>query len=81
MFLPLDMDPDTISSHEAAYTVLGGLYGPYEIKIDEVLVRSTYRPNIAITRNYSGCRGRVYLAGDAAHQNIPTGGYGEWGGF
>lgn len=74
--LPLEQDPEAIGSHEAVYRVLGGLYDQYEIKIDEVLVRSTYRPNIAIAGAYSGLHGRVYLAGDAAHQNIPTGGYG-----
>jgi FAD-dependent monooxygenase len=56
--------------------VLGGLDQPYSIQIDEVLVRSTYRPSIAIARSYAGAKGRIYLAGDAAHQNIPTGGYG-----
>ena len=56
--------------------VLGGLKTPYKIQIDEILVRSTYRPSIAIARSYAGSKGRVYLAGDSAHQNIPTGGYG-----
>lgn len=56
--------------------VLGGLKKPYSIEIDEILVRSTYRPSIAIARSYAGSKGRIYLAGDAAHQNIPTGGYG-----
>jgi FAD-dependent monooxygenase len=76
--LPLQLheDPDTISSQDAVYTVLGGLHGKYPIKIDEILVRSTYRPSIAITRTYCGTHGRVFLAGDSAHQNIPTGGYG-----
>lgn len=77
LLLPMEVDSDTIGSEEAVYRALGGLHGPYPIAIDEVLVRSTYRPNIAIARNYSGFSGHVYLAGDAAHQNIPTGGYGE----
>ncbi|KAL2061490.1 hypothetical protein VTL71DRAFT_6867 [Oculimacula yallundae] len=76
LFLPLDQDPDTVSSQEAVETVLGGIHGRYEIKIDEVLVRSTYRPSIAIADNYSVPGGNIFLAGDAAHQNIPTGGYG-----
>ncbi|KIW90830.1 uncharacterized protein Z519_08613 [Cladophialophora bantiana CBS 173.52] len=76
LLLPMDQDCEGIGSEEAVYKALGALYGPYPIKIDEVLVRSTYRPNIAISRSYSGCNGHVYLAGDAAHQNIPTGGYG-----
>lgn len=61
---------------EVVATVLGGITGPYPIKIDEVLVRSTYRPYIAVARSYSGIHKRVFLAGDSAHQNVPTGGYG-----
>lgn len=75
-FLPLDTDTSAISSEEAVYTVLGGLNGKYEIKIDEILVRSTWRPSIAVARTWADQDLRVFLAGDAAHQNIPTGGYG-----
>ncbi|OQU94362.1 FAD binding domain-containing protein [Cladophialophora immunda] len=75
-FLPLETHPDTIDSYECVYSALGALNGRYEIKIDEILVRSTFRPNIAVARQYSGMNGKVYLAGDSAHQNIPTGGYG-----
>lgn len=39
-------------------------------------MRSTYRPSIAVARSFSGPKMRVFLAGDAAHQNVPTGGYG-----
>lgn len=73
----MDVDSDSIPSEDAVYRALGGIYEPYKIDIDEILVRSTYRPNIAISRAYSGAGGHVYLAGDAAHQNIPTGGYGK----
>jgi FAD-dependent monooxygenase len=76
LFLPLDMDESSVDSHEAVYKALGGLHGPYHIEIDEILVRSTYRPNIAMARRWISDHGRVFLAGDAAHQNIPTGGYG-----
>ncbi|EXJ79925.1 hypothetical protein A1O3_08210 [Capronia epimyces CBS 606.96] len=76
LFLPLDAEPDKIESHDAVYRALGGLHGPYPIEIDEVLVRSVWRPNIAVTRQWSSAGQRVHVAGDAAHQNIPTGGYG-----
>ncbi|KAL4801513.1 FAD binding domain-containing protein [Aspergillus unguis] len=78
LFLPLDAEPapEKIDSYDAVYRVLGGLYEPYQIKIDEILVRSTWRPNIAVARTWAGPQGRVFLAGDSAHQNIPTGGYG-----
>lgn len=74
--LPPGTDPSTISSEEAVYALLGGIGEPYKIKIDEILVRSTYRPSIAVARSFSGPKMRVFLAGDAAHQNVPTGGYG-----
>lgn len=70
------MDESSISSEDAIYTVLGGLHEPYKIKIDEVLVRSTFRPSIAVANSFASPEFRVFLAGDAAHQNIPTGGYG-----
>lgn len=76
LFLPADVDTDAIGSEEAVYRVLGGLYEGYPIKIDEILVRSVWRPNIAIARTWTSPHCRVSIAGDAAHQNIPTGGYG-----
>lgn len=77
LLLPINEDSEKITSEDAVYRALGGIHGPYPIQIDEVLVRSTYRPNIALARSYSGANGHVYLAGDASHQNIPTGGYGK----
>ncbi|KAJ2902437.1 hypothetical protein MKZ38_000566 [Zalerion maritima] len=74
--LPPDSDGSSISSEEAVWTVLGGMHEPYPIKIDEILVRSTYGPSIAVARNFAGPQLRVFFAGDSAHQNIPTGGYG-----
>jgi hypothetical protein len=76
LFLPLDTDTSNISSQDAVYTVLGGLNGKYEVEIDEILVRSVWRPSIAVARAWSSPKHRVFIAGDAAHQNIPTGGYG-----
>ncbi|EXJ71834.1 uncharacterized protein A1O5_04335 [Cladophialophora psammophila CBS 110553] len=76
MFLPLDADETQLDSHEAIYRTLGGSHQPYEIKIDEILVRSVWRPNIAVARQWAGASKRVFIAGDAAHQLIPTGGYG-----
>ncbi|KAH6980787.1 putative monooxygenase [Ilyonectria sp. MPI-CAGE-AT-0026] len=70
------VDESTITSEEAVYTVLGGVYEPYKIQIDEVLVRSTFQPSIAVANSFAGPELRLFLAGDAAHMNIPTGGYG-----
>jgi len=76
LFFSLEADHSSMSSEDVIYTVLGGMGGKYEIKIDQILVRSTYRPIIAVARSYTALNGRLFLAGDAAHQNIPTGGYG-----
>ncbi|EXJ60041.1 hypothetical protein A1O7_04190 [Cladophialophora yegresii CBS 114405] len=76
--LPLDFDTSTLDPKDTIYRVLGGSGPPCHIDIDEILVTSTWRPNICIAERYisRGGKGRVFLSGDAAHQNIPTGGYG-----
>ena len=76
LMLPLDVDTDKIESHEAIYRVLGSLNGSFQIKVDEILARSVWRPIIAVTRTWHSPNYKIFLAGDAAHQNIPTGGYG-----
>jgi FAD-dependent monooxygenase len=45
-----------------------------ELEIDRVLQHNLWRPQALVAERYG--RGRVWLAGDAAHQVIPTGGYG-----
>lgn len=40
----------------------------------EVLVANAWTPHLLVAESYG--TGRVFLAGDAAHQYIPTGGYG-----
>ena len=74
--LPLDYDTSTLDPEQAVYNVLGGSLAPYPIKIDEILLTSAWRPNICIAEKYISPGGRIFLSGDAAHQNIPTGGYG-----
>jgi FAD-dependent monooxygenase len=44
------------------------------VVIDALLETSVWRPNVLVADSYRG--GKVFLAGDAAHQVIPTGGYG-----
>jgi 2-polyprenyl-6-methoxyphenol hydroxylase-like FAD-dependent oxidoreductase len=40
----------------------------------EILLTSAWTPHLLVAERYAV--GRVFLAGDAAHQYIPTGGYG-----
>jgi len=44
------------------------------VAVDEVLEHTIWRPNVLVANSYGA--GRVFLAGDACHQVIPTGGYG-----
>ncbi|KAJ4154470.1 hypothetical protein NW754_001419 [Fusarium falciforme] len=76
--LPISLDTDwkSLDPKESVYKVLGGSHSPFPIEIDEVLVCSAWRPSIAIAQRYTSDSLRVLLVGDAAHQNIPTGGYG-----
>lgn len=40
----------------------------------EIIVANVWKPNLVVAKSYGS--GRVWLAGDSAHQVIPTGGYG-----
>lgn len=40
----------------------------------EILVANAWTSHLVVAQRYSG--GRIFIAGDAAHQYIPTGGYG-----
>lgn len=72
----LDIDVNTLDPEKAIQEVLGGSRGPYSIKVDKILVTSAWRPNICIADRFASTGQRVFLSGDAAHQNIPNGGYG-----
>ncbi|KAM6529404.1 hypothetical protein FALCPG4_007539 [Fusarium falciforme] len=76
--LPISLDTDwkSLDPKESVYKVLGGSQGPFPVTINKVLVCSAWRPSIAIAQRFASDSLRVFLVGDAAHQNIPTGGYG-----
>lgn len=44
------------------------------LDVDEVLQSSIWQPNVLVANRYRS--GRLFVAGDAAHEVIPTGGYG-----
>ncbi|KAJ4188376.1 hypothetical protein NW755_006534 [Fusarium falciforme] len=73
--LPISLDTDwkSLDPKESVYKVLGGWQGPSPVTIDKVLVCSAWRPSIAIAQRFALDSLRVFLVGDAAHQNIPTG--------
>lgn len=66
--LPPDTDEAAIDPKALVYCTLGG-----EFPV-EVLQANAWSPHLVVTSR-SGS-GRVWLAGDAVHQLIPTGGYG-----
>ncbi|KIY04203.1 uncharacterized protein Z520_00896 [Fonsecaea multimorphosa CBS 102226] len=70
--ISLDTDVSQIDPVEAVRNAIGGA----PLEIDEVLVSSTWRGTLAVADKYRSAKGRVFLAGDSVHQNIPTGGYG-----
>ncbi|KAH7121398.1 FAD binding domain-containing protein [Dactylonectria macrodidyma] len=73
----LDVDISKLDPYQTIYDVLGAATKvPYPVKVDEILVVSSWRPNICIAEKYTSAKSRVFLSGDSAHQNIPTGGYG-----
>jgi FAD-dependent monooxygenase len=75
--IALDVDHSKLDPYETIAEVLGGSTGiPYPVNVEEILVTSSWRPNICIADRYRSVGGRVFLSGDSAHQNIPTGGYG-----
>jgi FAD-dependent monooxygenase len=74
--VPVETDVSVLDPRTAIYKGLGTLDRPYPIDVDEILVTSSWRPNICLADRYISDKGRVFLSGDSAHQNIPTGGYG-----
>ena len=60
---------EDIDKHELLDTVCGR-----HLQIDEVLQSSVWHANVLVADRYR--LGRLFVAGDAAHEVIPTGGYG-----
>lgn len=61
-------DPDAVDPRQTLFDFLGA-------EVDcRIEVANPWKPHLLLADAYR--RGRVFLAGDAAHQYIPTGGYG-----
>jgi len=65
---PETRDPDSVDPKETLFKFAGR---PFQA---EILVANGWTPHLLLADSYR--RSRVFLAGDAAHQYIPTGGYG-----
>lgn len=68
--VPPDTDPNAIDPLTFIYTNLGGLGDSYPVKVDEVLVKSTWRFDLATADSFRSAKGRVFLAGDAGTTNF-----------
>ncbi len=66
--LPADANAEDIEPEELVRDFAGT-----DFEFD-VLVHNAWAPQLLLADSYS--HGRVFLAGDAAHQYVPTGGYG-----
>jgi len=68
--IPITMgqDPDKIDPYQLLYAALGR-----EIEAD-IHLSNAWQPQLGLAQTFGD--GRVWLAGDSAHQFIPTGGYG-----
>ena len=62
------MDEDRIDPKAHLFELLGA-----EVEC-EIVVANAWRPRLSLADSYGS--GRVWLAGDSAHQVVPTGGYG-----
>jgi 2-polyprenyl-6-methoxyphenol hydroxylase-like FAD-dependent oxidoreductase len=65
---PTDVDPATIDPHAILDAWAGRPFAR------DILVANPWFTHLLLAERYGS--GRVFLAGDAAHQYIPTGGYG-----
>ncbi|KAL2810742.1 putative monooxygenase [Aspergillus granulosus] len=72
---PEQIETET-DARDCIMRILGGMGAPHTIVIDEILAQSTFKPTVATATAWSGPHRRVFLAGDAAHQTVPSGGYG-----
>ena len=54
---------------------LGGMGGPFDIKVDEVIISGHWRSDLSIATSFRSEKGRVFLAGDAgksSNKNMNT---------
>lgn len=59
--VPLDTHIHQIDPYEAIYSALGDHGDPNKIQIDEILVNSSWQPNVAVADNYRSKGVRLFL--------------------
>lgn len=63
--MSLEENTDNIDPAEVVYKLLGSNTGRFPIKIDEILVKSVWRPNLVVADKYRTPKGKVFLCGDS----------------
>ena len=74
--VPPGVDLSSLKTSELVNRAAGGMHGPVDVRIDELLARGEWAAKVAIADKFRSRAGRVFLAGDAAHQLSPVGGHG-----
>jgi hypothetical protein len=67
--MSLEEDTDKIDPAEVVYKLLGSNTGRCPVRIDEILVKSVWRPNLVVADSYRSEKGRVFLSGDSGKPN------------
>ena len=49
---------------------LGGVDGPFDIKVDEVMVSGKWQGDLSMANSFRSDKGRVFLAGDAGEKVV-----------
>lgn len=76
LMIPPGVDASVMTPEQALATGLGGCAGPIPIEVDQVHAKGLWREHVAVAQKFRSRKGRVFLAGDAAHQLSPVGGHG-----
>lgn len=76
LVLPPGVDGANMTDEEIVGTTIGGCHGPEPVKFDEIHCRGVWTASVAVATRFRSEKGRVFLAGDAAHQLSPVGGHG-----
>jgi 2-polyprenyl-6-methoxyphenol hydroxylase-like FAD-dependent oxidoreductase len=76
LVLPPGGDATHMTPNELVDATIGGCNGPQPMAIDKFFCRGQWKVDVAIATSFRSAKGRVFLAGDSAHQLSPIGGHG-----
>lgn len=71
--LPPDVEVDISNAEEFIKETLGGMGGPFDIKVDEVILNGKWRSDLSVANSFRSENGRIFLAGDSgtcSHSNL-----------